>query len=100
MNDQLFLLANQKKKTNHVLHLILSICTGGLWIIVWGLVSSSNNRHNNAIDKKMNSIVEHKVASETDSEVHESAPSGDEYKLKVMLVVVAVIILIVYLKSR
>lgn len=100
MNDELFLLANQKKSTNHVLHLILSLCTGGVWVIVWILVANSNNRHNSAIDKKMNSIAEHKVVGQADTEGNHSAPSGDEYKLKVMLVVVAVIILIVYLKSR
>lgn len=26
-------------RTNHLLHFILSVCTGGLWIIVWILVT-------------------------------------------------------------
>jgi len=100
MNDQLFLLANQKKKTNHVLHLILSICTGGLWIIIWILVSMQNDMHNKSIDRKMNRIVEHKVAGETDAEVHESIRNEDQHRNKVVLVVLAVIVFIVYLKSR
>ncbi len=30
-------------KTNHILHLILSIVTAGLWLIVWLFVAMSNN---------------------------------------------------------
>ena len=30
-------------KTNHILHLLLSIFTGGLWLIIWLLVSASND---------------------------------------------------------
>jgi hypothetical protein len=26
--------------TNHVLHLLLTICTAGLWLIIWVLVSA------------------------------------------------------------
>ena len=29
----------RRKGTNHVLHLILSVLTGGLWIIMWILLS-------------------------------------------------------------
>jgi Na+-transporting NADH:ubiquinone oxidoreductase subunit NqrC len=32
-----------RHKTSHVLHLILSICTAGLWIPVWALVALSNS---------------------------------------------------------
>ena len=28
-----------RKGTNHILHLLLTIVTGGIWIIVWILVS-------------------------------------------------------------
>lgn len=31
-------------KTNHILHLILTVLTGGLWAFVWVLVSFSNSR--------------------------------------------------------
>jgi len=30
-------------KTNHILHLILSILTAGTWLIVWILVAASNS---------------------------------------------------------
>ncbi|MGZ0718883.1 hypothetical protein [Pseudomonas palleroniana] len=100
MNDELFLLANQKRHTNHVLHLILTICTGGFWVVAWILVANSNNRHNIAIDKKMRRIVDDKVAGETDTEEQESIRDGDPHKAKVLMVVVALIVLVVYLKSR
>jgi len=29
----------RRKKTNHLLHLILTLLTGGVWIIVWILCS-------------------------------------------------------------
>lgn len=32
-----------REKTNHILHLILSLLTFGVWLIVWALVSWSNS---------------------------------------------------------
>ena len=29
----------RRKGTNHILHLLLTVLTGGLWLIVWILVS-------------------------------------------------------------
>jgi hypothetical protein len=43
----------EKAKTNHVLHLILSICSIGFWLIVWLLVASSNNSKRRALEKLM-----------------------------------------------
>ncbi|SEC13965.1 hypothetical protein SAMN05421553_0389 [Pseudomonas anguilliseptica] len=34
MNEQIFILNSQKKTTNHILHLILSLITMGFWVIV------------------------------------------------------------------
>jgi hypothetical protein len=100
MNDQLFVLANQKKNTSHVLHLILSICTGGLWVIVWVLVAMQNNRHNNAIDRKMNRILQSDVTGKPEVSPRESSHDDDRYKRQVLLVVAAVIIMVVYLIVR
>ena len=47
-------LLSQRKKTNHVLHLLLTLVTGGLWLIVWLLVDNSNRRHNRQLDEKIN----------------------------------------------
>jgi len=41
----------QKKKVNHILHLILSFGTAGLWLPVWIGVTSSVNKHNANIGK-------------------------------------------------
>lgn len=37
------LLQQLGKKTNHILHLLLSVCTLGFWIPVWIIVSINNN---------------------------------------------------------
>ena len=40
-------------KTNHILHLILSIITAGLWLVVWLLVSHFNTRGRITLEKKI-----------------------------------------------
>ena len=52
-DTQVTVLLAQKKKTNHILHLLLSLVTGGLWLIVWLLVADSNKRHNRRIDERV-----------------------------------------------
>lgn len=37
------LLQQLGKKTNHILHLLLSVCTLGFWIPVWIIISINNN---------------------------------------------------------
>ena len=32
----------EELKTNHILHAILSILTGGIWLIVWFVAANSN----------------------------------------------------------
>ena len=34
------------KSTSHILHLILTIVTGGFWIIIWILCALLNGQHN------------------------------------------------------
>jgi hypothetical protein len=50
---QVAVLLSQRKQTNHILHLLLSIVTGGLWLIVWLLVASSNSSHNRQIESQL-----------------------------------------------
>jgi len=38
-----------QKKTNHILHLLLSIFTGGFWIPIWVLVACANCSGRNEI---------------------------------------------------
>ena len=46
-------LLSQKKRTSHVLHLILSILSVGFWVPVWLLVALSNSIENARIDRKV-----------------------------------------------
>lgn len=34
---------HDSKKTNHILHLLLSIITAGIWLIVWLLIADQNS---------------------------------------------------------
>ena len=49
-------LLSKKKSTSHVLHLILSIVTVGLWIPVWVIVALSNSIENARIDRKVGKL--------------------------------------------
>jgi len=68
MNEQLFVLTNQKKKTNHVLHLLLCIPTIGFWVIPWLIIASSNSAHNSQIDGQINNLMHYKVQGLSDVE--------------------------------
>lgn len=52
-DQEVAVMLSQKKQTSHILHLLLSIITGGLWLIVWLLVASSNSSHNKRIEKRI-----------------------------------------------
>jgi hypothetical protein len=58
MNDQLYYLTSPKKKTNHILHLLLCIPTCGLWLFIWGITTRSNDWHNRKIDKQIKQILQ------------------------------------------
>ena len=68
MNEKLFLLETQKRKTNHILHLLLTVFTFGLWFFVWGLIHQSNERHNKKLSKEMGQIAHYKTQGFSDSE--------------------------------
>lgn len=53
MNEAQLLAKRADYKTSHVLHLILSILTAGLWVLVWILVSISNASQRAAIDRQL-----------------------------------------------
>ncbi len=50
-------LISQKKKTMHILHLLLSLFTGGLWVLPWIIISTSNNNENHKIDKRIEALM-------------------------------------------
>lgn len=50
---QILIELSKKKKTSHILHLLLSIITVGFWVPIWILVTISNNIENARIDRKI-----------------------------------------------
>ena len=49
-------LQQRKKKTSHVLHLLLSVLTGGFWLVIWALCSIANASQNSKIDKEIEQV--------------------------------------------
>ncbi len=52
-DHEVAVLLSKKKKTSHVLHLLLSVITGGIWILIWILVAISNSSENTKIDRQI-----------------------------------------------
>lgn len=52
-DQEVHVLLSKKKKTSHLLHLVLSVITAGFWLPVWLIVVISNNNENTKIDKKI-----------------------------------------------
>lgn len=53
MTESQLLAKRADHKTNHIMHLILSVITGGLWILIWLLVAFSNATQRAAIDRQL-----------------------------------------------
>lgn len=51
-------LISKKKKTSHLLHIVLSVLTAGLWLPVWALVTVSNSLENSRIDRQLRKLEE------------------------------------------
>ncbi len=56
MNEHQLIAKRSDHKTAHILHLILSLITVGLWIPVWLLVAISHRNERNKIDKKLGQL--------------------------------------------
>ena len=52
-DQEVAVMLSKKKRTSHVLHLLLSIVTFGFWLIVWVLVAANNGSENAKIDRKI-----------------------------------------------
>lgn len=53
MNANALIAKRADHKTAHVLHLILSVLTAGLWIPVWILVALSHGIERRKIDRRL-----------------------------------------------
>lgn len=102
MNEKLFLLETQKKKTNHILHLLLCIPTFGLWLFVWMAVAGLNDRHNKKLSGEMGSIVHYKSQGLSDTETFQrirlDKANADVYRGRVIFVLLVVMFLYFYLR--
>ena len=102
MNEKIFVLASQKKTTSHVMHLLLTIVTCGLWLLVWGVVSRSNTQHNKRLDKEMNHILRYKEQGLSDvdtyRQIKQDKANADVIQGRVIFVVLVVVFLYFYLR--
>lgn len=102
MNEKLFVLTSQKKNTNHILHVIMTVLTGGLWLIVWGLTMRSNDSHNKKLDQQINQIMHYKSQGLSDTDTYKrikaDKANSDVIQGRVIFVVLVVVFLYFYLR--
>lgn len=100
MNEKLFVLTNQKKTTNHILHVILTVLTGGLWLLVWGITMWSNDSHNKKLDKQINQIMLYKTKGLSDIETYQQVKSdelnSEVFQGRLIFIVLVVVCLYFY----
>lgn len=57
MKSEAQLLAKRAEyKTSHLLHLVLSIITAGMWVVIWLICTVSNSVERAKIDFQLNRI--------------------------------------------
>ncbi len=102
MNEKLYVLTTQKKKTSHVLHVIMTVLTGGLWLIVWGLTMRSNDAHNKKLDKQINQIMLYKTQGLSDTDTYKQIKNdelnSEVFQGRVIFVILVVVFLYFYLR--
>ena len=49
-------LESRKPKTNHILHLLLTLVTGGIWIVVWVFAAASNKFKRQSLDREIKRV--------------------------------------------
>ncbi len=102
MNEKLFVLTSQKKNTSHILHVIMTVLTGGLWLIVWGITMRSNDSHNKQLDMQINQIMHYKSRGLSDTDTYKQIKNdqlnSDVLQGRVIFVVLVVLFLYFYLR--
>ncbi len=53
MTELQLIARRQKYETSHVLHLLLTLLTGGLWILPWIMIAISNGVERRKVDSKL-----------------------------------------------
>lgn len=102
MNEKLFVLTTQKKKTNHILHLLMCIPTCGLWLFVWGITMRGNDAHNRKLDKQINQIMHYKTQGLSDNDTYQQIKNdqlnSDVFQGRMIFVILVVVSLYFYLR--
>lgn len=70
MNEKIFILTNRKRNTSHLLHLVLTVFTGGLWLIVWGITMRVNSNHNKQLDREIDQLMAYKSQGLSDADTY------------------------------
>lgn len=103
MNEQIFILNSQKKTTNHILHLILSLITMGFWVIIWVIVAFNNSNHNKRIQGQMNHVLNYKIQGMDDVQAYQHVKADrerhDSIKRKALFVIGVVVLVWLYTKT-
>ena len=47
-----------KCKVSHILHLVLSLLTGGLWLFVWAVLVDQNKRKERELEDQINKFMD------------------------------------------
>lgn len=87
---------SKKQKTNHLLHLVLSVLTAGIWVIPWIFISLGTNSDNLAIDKKI-AQVRLSNGTNTNAPPWLVALGNGDLPVGFVLVVLGIAIFVVYL---
>lgn len=102
MNEKLFVLTSQKRNTNHILHLIMTVLTGWLWLFVWGITMLSNDAQNKKFDKQINQVMLCKTQGLSDAEIYQQIKSdelnAEVFQGRVIFIVLVVVLLYFYLR--
>ncbi|CAM5355603.1 hypothetical protein [Pseudomonas fragi] len=102
MNEKLFVLTNQKMNTNHILLVIMTVLTGGLWLIVRGITMRSNDSHNKKLAKQINQIMHYKTQGMSDTDTYQQIKNdqlnSDVLQGRVIFLILVVVFLYFYLR--
>lgn len=53
MTELQLLMRRERYKTNHILHLLLSVLSAGLWVPLWILVALNNGIERQKVDRRL-----------------------------------------------
>lgn len=102
MNEKIFVLNSRKKATNHIFHLILSVLTGGLWLIVWLIAASNTSSHNKKLDDQINQIMKYKTRGLSDSDTYQqikvAKANSDVFEGRVIFLAVVLVVAYFYFR--